>query len=143
MFITQCNISCIFLFFFFLSLLSLLLMLSMPQKSKSHSARTKKEEKYQRNKEKQGKKSRGLPPSVLSSLFFSITARQGSNKDSNVFSKKNLSWSWSLLFLHTFTRLYGSPHQHTNVHCHFPPSFLRYSAVNTPQHKHTSRQTTF
>lgn len=64
-------------------------MLSMPQKSRSCSTLTQKnEEKYQRNKEKTEKKSRGLPPpSVLSSLFFSITARQGSNKDSNVFGK--------------------------------------------------------
>lgn len=55
MFITQCNISCIFLFS--LPTVSLLLMLSMPQKSRSRSTLTQKnEEKYQRNKEKQEKK---------------------------------------------------------------------------------------
>lgn len=69
MFITQCNISCIFLFF--LSLLSLLLMLSMPQKSKSRSTLTKK---YQRNKEKQEKKKKPWAATTICSkfTFFSV-----------------------------------------------------------------------
>lgn len=98
-------------------------MLSMPQKSKSHSARTKKEEKYQRNKEKQGKKSRGLPPSVLSSLFFSITARQGSNKDSNVFSKKTCPGPGHFF---SSTHSHGFTVPHTNIQMYtatFPPLF--------------------
>lgn len=97
-------------------------MLSMPQKSRSRRTLTQKnEEKYQRNKEKQEKKiSRGLPPpSVLSSLFFSITARQGSNKDSNVFGK-NLCWSWSLLSLrtriHTMALQFRHIHMSTQTH---------------------------
>lgn len=121
MFITQCNISCIFLF---LSLLSLLLMLSMPQKSRSRSTHTKKIKKNIkeiRKNRKGEKKSRGLPPpSVLSSLFFSITARQGSNKDSNVLGKTCAGPGHFFpphIHSHNGFTVPTYSHGHTNIHC--------------------------
>lgn len=86
----------------------------------------KKMKKISKKWRKKRKRSRGLPPpSVLSSLFFSITARQGSNKDSNVFGK-NLCCSWSLLSFRTCIRtmalqLATYSHEHANVNLHVLP----------------------
>lgn len=94
------------------------------EKQESQYSHTQKnEEKYQRNKEKQEKKkSRGLPPpSVLSSLFFSITARQGSNKDSNVFGKTCAGPGHFFLphmHSHNGFTVPTYSHEHTNIHCH-------------------------
>lgn len=69
----------------------------------------KKKKNIKEMKKKVIKKSRGLPPpSVLSSLFFSITARQSSNKDSNVFGKTSAGRG----------HFFPTQTVNTNIHCH-------------------------
>lgn len=98
-------------------------MLFMPQKSRSRRTLTKKTKKNIKEIKKNRKKKKPWAATTICSkftFFFSITARQGSNKDSNVFGKTCAGPGHFFLphiHSHNGFTVPTYSHKHTNIHC--------------------------
>lgn len=121
MFITQCNISCIFLFS--LPTVSFIDVIHATEKQESQYSHKKNEEKYQRNKEKQEKKKLWAATTICSKFtFFSVLLPDKALIKTAMCSVKLVLVLVTSLLPHIHSHNgFTAPtpsYKHTNIHCH-------------------------